>query len=248
MVLFAPAVLFVPALALVILLGILEYNDLTSLKISGGWSNYAAAFFGALLPVLFFSFGTASAPPLIAASVFLFFLPGVFRSVDLKAAFLDAALRTFSLCYIALPLAYFVVLRGAQNGRWWVMFLFAVIWANDTAAYATGKTVGAHKLCPEISPNKTVEGAAGGIIGGIITALLFYRFAPIGAAAVNVVVISVILGAVGIFGDLFESVIKRGAGVKDSGSLIPGHGGLLDRIDSLIFAAPVLYYSLIWLS
>jgi phosphatidate cytidylyltransferase len=109
-------------------------------------------------------------------------------------------------------------------------------------AYITGRLIGRHKMSPVISPNKTIEGAAGGIIFGAVAAIVLNLYLELGMGLASVVILSVVIGVVAIIGDLAESVIKRGAGVKDSGSIIPGHGGVLDRIDSIIFTVPVLYY------
>ncbi|MBI5560776.1 MAG: phosphatidate cytidylyltransferase [Deltaproteobacteria bacterium] len=148
--------------------------------------------------------------------------------------------------YVALPLSHFIRISLLPNGRIWILFLMSVVWLNDTAAYYTGSAIGRHKLSPRVSPNKTVEGAIGGVIGGLAAAFLFNRFFETGLAAKDVVFISVFLGMVSLLGDLSESLLKRGAGVKDSGSIIPGHGGVLDRLDSIIFSVPALYYYLIW--
>ena len=139
-----------------------------------------------------------------------------------------------------------VQLRGteviAPVGLCWVIALLLVIWGLDTAAYAVGKTLGKHKLCPAISPGKTVEGALGALLAAVIlTAGLGYWLGlPVGYG----VVLGGLLGVVGQAGDLFESMLKRRVGVKDSGALLPGHGGVLDRFDSLLFAAPVAYFYL----
>jgi phosphatidate cytidylyltransferase len=136
-----------------------------------------------------------------------------------------------------------VELRGTDVavpvGLCWVIALLLVIWGLDTAAFAVGKTMGKHKLCPTISPGKTVEGALGALLAAVIltAGIGFWVRLPIGYG----VILGAILGVIGQAGDLFESMLKRRAGVKDSGALLPGHGGVLDRFDSLLFAAPVAY-------
>lgn len=126
------------------------------------------------------------------------------------------------------------------KGYEWILFLYGCVWASDSLAYYIGKNFGKKKLYKEVSPNKTVEGALGSIAGGVISALL------LGKLLLNVPVHVLILtgaavGAITIVGDLVESMFKRDAGVKDSGSFIPGHGGILDKIDGVLFAGPVLY-------
>ncbi|MEJ2056339.1 MAG: CDP-archaeol synthase, partial [Desulfofustis sp.] len=128
----------------------------------------------------------------------------------------------------------------------WLIILTAVTAGSDTGAYLVGSKFGRRKLCPSISPNKTVEGALGGIAGGVIAAVVLFFLFSIEAALWFVTLLAFGLALVGMLGDLIESVIKRGFRVKDSGSLLRGHGGVLDRIDSLLLAGPVLYYILIF--
>jgi phosphatidate cytidylyltransferase len=123
-----------------------------------------------------------------------------------------------------------------------LMMFFAMVIFSDTGAYYTGRLLGRHKLAPRISPGKTVEGALGGLIAAIgagpLSRLLFFPEIPI----VHALVLGALIGLLGPLGDLSESMLKRGAGVKDSGTLLPGHGGMLDRVDSILFCAPLLYY------
>jgi len=133
------------------------------------------------------------------------------------------------------------------DGKQWVLFLIATVWAGDISAFLSGSLFGRHKLYPKISPNKTFEGSAGGIVGSVFVALSFtLLFIPqleIGLC----ILLAIGLGVLGQLGDLTESMLKRSAKVKDSGSLIPGHGGMLDRLDSFLFSAPFLHYSLLYL-
>ncbi|MEK7829277.1 MAG: phosphatidate cytidylyltransferase, partial [Deltaproteobacteria bacterium] len=131
-------------------------------------------------------------------------------------------------------------------GRFWLLFIVCIIAANDTFAYYVGKGFGKHKLSPGISPKKTVEGALGGLIGGVAVALIFNKFFLTHISPKEISMLAVSIGILGQLSDLFESLIKRSAGVKDSGGILPGHGGMLDRIDSLIFPSPFLYYYLIY--
>lgn len=184
--------------------------------------------------------------PLITGSLFLFFLINMVAGRDMKDAAMDIAFKAFGIIYVALPLSYLPLVREVKGGEWWILFLLVVIWANDTCAYFVGRSAGRHRLASVISPKKSVEGAAGGIIGGMAAAFLLNRFFSLGMSPAAVAAISIVFGIAGIVGDLSESLLKRGAGVKDSGTLIPGHGGVLDRIDSLLFPVPLLYYFLIW--
>jgi phosphatidate cytidylyltransferase len=146
------------------------------------------------------------------------------------------------LVYIPLLLGHLILIRDWDHGVTWIFFLLAVIIAGDTAAYYSGKGFGRHKLSANISPGKTVEGAVGGLAGNLLVGMLFkiYFFANFGWGLWLVLIL--VVGVLGQAGDLTESMLKRSAQVKDSGKIFPGHGGLLDRIDALIFAAPTLYY------
>ncbi len=128
-----------------------------------------------------------------------------------------------------------------KEGSKLVFFLLLVVWLGDSGAYYVGKTLGKHKMSPRISPKKTIEGGIGGIIASIITALVihftFFKTFPL----VHAIIAGVLLSVAGMIGDLAESMWKRSAAVKDSGTLIPGHGGFLDRFDSIFFTAPILY-------
>jgi phosphatidate cytidylyltransferase len=165
---------------------------------------------------------------------------------DLRVAGADAAVALFGVWYIAWLLGHLVLLRGFPQGPWLVLFVLWVTWLADAAAYYGGRTWGRTALAPSVSPKKTVAGAVAGVAGGAIAAgaaaAWFVDMLSWGEAAA----LGGMAAAVGIVGDLFESLIKRGAGVKDSGGLIPSHGGVLDKIDGLLFTAPVIYYYLVW--
>ena len=137
------------------------------------------------------------------------------------------------------------LLRGSPDGRQLIYFLVATTWAADIAAYYVGRSLGRRPLAPKASPKKTVEGSLGGLVGAAVVAAAGSGWAwPM--PVVPALLLGALLAVVGMVGDLAESALKRGAGVKDSGGLIPGHGGVLDRLDSLAFAAPVLY-GIAWL-
>ena len=124
------------------------------------------------------------------------------------------------------------------------MGIFILIWVNDSFAYLVGKTLGRHKLYPKISPKKTIEGSLGGLIFALAAAYIISQYEPI-LTMWQWMVLAVVIVVMGNLGDLLESKFKRVAGVKDSGAILPGHGGILDRLDSLVFAAPFAYLTLI---
>lgn len=251
-----PAVIFVvaytapfwvfAATTAIVLLALAEYNNLSISKEKSRANDLLLLVAGGGMPVVFFFLGAQAVMPAVMAAVFIFFLHGLWSRLEFADASYGAAFRTLGLLYVAIPLSYLIFLRDIPNGRWWILLIFVVVWANDTFAYIVGKTVGSHKLAPRISPGKTVEGAVGGLLAGCVAAFVYNRALSLGLGDAGIVILSFVIGITGIAGDLAESVLKRGAGVKDSGALIPGHGGLLDRIDSLIFPIPLLYYVLIY--
>jgi phosphatidate cytidylyltransferase len=139
--------------------------------------------------------------------------------------------------YVGYLLPYWVVLFRLPDGRSWVFFVLLVIMTGDTVAYFVGRRFGRRKLAPDLSPGKTVEGALGYLVGSVVTGFIGGRFLVPQLAGVEVVGLAGLLGVLGQIGDLFESLIKRVFSMKESGNLLPGHGGLLDRLDSLIFPA-----------
>lgn len=153
----------------------------------------------------------------------------------------------FSLFLYPLSFYIFIVLLGELGGslsRVALLMTFAGACMSDTFAYFVGITVGKHKLCPEISPKKTVEGSIGGVIGGVIGGLIVFFIQPIWGSPVPLfalLMLGLFSGIVGQIGDLFASTIKRSAGVKDFGTVFPGHGGVMDRLDSVLMCAPVMY-------
>ncbi len=155
------------------------------------------------------------------------------------------------ILYMGWMLGHYVALRELDQGKEWVIFALFSTFACDTAAFLIGRTWGRRPLAPTISPGKTWEGAVGGFIAAIAAALILYTLLDaVGSSLPTSYVQAILLGCfIGLFaqiGDLSESLLKRRAGVKDSGSLIPGHGGILDRIDSLVFTGVVVYYYVIW--
>jgi phosphatidate cytidylyltransferase len=159
--------------------------------------------------------------------------------------------------YIAWLLSHFILLRslsmpalhesiftplGMQPGVAWIYYVCAITWLQDTSAYFVGRQFGRHKLAPILSPKKTWEGAAGGMIGAILTGIVCVWLLGLPITLFQGALLGVVGGVVGPLGDLSESLIKRQVGLKDAGTLIPGHGGILDRADSLLFTVPILYY------
>jgi phosphatidate cytidylyltransferase len=152
----------------------------------------------------------------------------------------NSAAALFPIVYIGMPLGALAAVR-VSGGREAILLMMATIVISDSAQYYTGRAVGRRPLAPSISPKKTLEGAIGGLVFGTLAFVIGARFVFAETPVALLVLVGASIAALGIVGDLFESLLKRSAGVKDSGALIPGHGGVLDRIDSWLFAAPVYY-------
>jgi phosphatidate cytidylyltransferase len=148
--------------------------------------------------------------------------------------------------YIVLPLSLLWMMHLQPNGKLWIFFLLVVIFVNDTGAFYFGRLFGKHKLYEAISPGKTWEGALGGLLCGVIAGLWFLHILRLRSINISMVALVVFLSVASQIGDLAESMLKRNHGVKDSGGILPGHGGVLDRIDGLLFSIPVLYLFLNW--
>lgn len=146
------------------------------------------------------------------------------------------------MIYLPILFSFLIMIRMGENGPLWVLFLFGVVACGDTGALYAGTYLGRHKLCPSVSPNKTVEGAVGGLLANLLFAWIFKLLFFTAMDGTTCTIVALAAGGAGQVGDLFESVFKRASGIKDSSQLIPGHGGFLDRLDALLVAAPVGYW------
>jgi len=166
----------------------------------------------------------------------------LFRFAESSGLFTMIARQMLGIVYIPLSLSLLLFVRNMEQGVLWVFWLLIVCFMNDTGAFYSGTYLGKRKLAPRISPKKTIEGSVGGIAvsmaAGVLLSLIFFK-SPI--LALTMLPCSFLIAVAGQVGDLFESALKRASSVKDSGRILPGHGGMLDRIDGLLFAVPVLY-------
>jgi phosphatidate cytidylyltransferase len=200
----------------------------------------------------------------VVLSPFVFLAFAMSRD-KLASAFPAAMVASFGFAYIALPMASLVQLREQWRGSFLLLYLLLLVWAGDVFAYFVGKPFGRHRMSPRVSPNKTWEGALASVVASVAVGVLMFHYAvPISSTLLHshlielkdgifqdtplvpIIVISIVLNVAAQLGDLVESLIKRGAGAKDSGAILPGHGGMLDRIDALLFAAPVLWCYAAW--
>ena len=222
------------------------------LRIPAWWMALGTALaFAVTLP----NFPVEAQLPVLSALTLVLFAWNGFRA-PLIQVLPDTAQGLFGLIYIAYPLTLIPLLWKQEDGPALVVFLMVCVWAGDIAALYIGRAFGKHKLAPRLSPGKTWEGSFASIIGSMLAAGLVIFIADTLAARGNTLLhiaeplwqsllLAAILNVAAQLGDLLESAIKRGAGVKDSGTMLPGHGGILDRIDALLLAAPVLWFVLL---
>ena len=233
----APRWLFSAVLTLVAVAALREYLALAAQSGLGPltWFSYAAT------AVLVFWAPLAESPALLVlAALALAARPA--RS--LEKALPGAASSVLGVLYVGLPLAMLSDLRRLFDGPRWVIYVLALTWVGDTAAYFGGRAFGRHKLAPRISPGKTWEGAVASLVASLALGMAYLTWMRPEMGLAWSGSISAAVNIAGQAGDLAESALKRGAGAKDSGAILPGHGGLLDRIDALLFAVPALWYIL----
>jgi len=218
-----------------------EYNRM-GLGTEHHLEQVLAAVAGALVVPILYSGNFTLLLPLLAVAMLGLALLFLFRLPEISVVHHRLGWLVMGFVYLPLLLVHMLLLRLLPYGQRWIFMTLLVIMICDSCAYFIGRKYGKNKLYPAVSPNKTIEGALGGVGGAVIAALLFkFMFMP-QVGIFGAVVIGVALGVMGQLGDLFESLLKRACKVKDSGTIIPGHGGMLDRLDSLLFAFPVIYY------
>lgn len=182
--------------------------------------------------------------PILMAITFLMLFFGLSSLIgvrDVKTSAGETALLLMGVLYIPLLLSHLALLRGLPDGISWIFLLLLIVMSGDTGAFYVGSAIGKRKLYPVVSPNKSIEGMVGGLAGSVIGAFAARAIFFPGLAPIDCLATALLVGLAGQLGDLFESLLKRSFGVKDSGSIFPGHGGMLDRLDSILFAAPTLY-------
>ena len=215
-------------------------------KLAAGAKLQPLTYFGLIWTLLFIlspHFKCDFALPLLLTSAIMLPLLWLLGRPKKGGAFIGWAWTLAGILYIGWLLSYLVALR-VDYGRNWVFLALATNFGSDTTAFFVGRALGRHKLAPNISPGKTWEGTIAGVLGAIIISLLFTMLIPF--SYWQAIILGLLVSIFGQLGDLVESLLKRNMGVKDSGRLLPGHGGFLDRIDSVVFAGVVVYYYVIW--
>lgn len=248
---FGNEAVFAVVVVIVAVMGCHEYNR-TAFTDEFGFER--AQCLGAALLIniaAFYSDPAAGGPTPIAGAVTLSFLavfPAFLYRCREGAIDLEPLRKTvLSIFYPSLLTAHFILLRKLDNGVFLLFLVFIIAFAGDIAAFYTGRNFGKRKLMPNVSAGKTIEGALGSIAGSIAAALVFRHFFLEFVSASHMVIMTLAANVLGQAGDLCESTLKRSSGLKDSGAILPGHGGVLDRIDSLLFIGPFVYYYISYL-
>lgn len=230
--------------ALIVLLALIGYYEFLKMHKTSSFSVEAVLGFFAILLIIISQNGNIKVleeielTKLLIGIMLAFFVVVVLKKN--KVTFDDAAYYLLGILYVGFGFSYMLETRLMENGLAITLLVIISTWASDSGAYFTGKYLGKNKLWPAISPKKTIEGSIGGVVFAAIFALITNYFANLTDNYLAIILIGVIIAVTGQFGDLVESALKRSKDVKDSGSLLPGHGGVLDRFDSLIFVFPIL--------
>jgi phosphatidate cytidylyltransferase len=243
-----PPILGVLVVASAALVGLAEFFRLAAARVQ------PMRFTGLLLAGALFldvAYPAGRHPPIWPLAALLLLGLTLLPGRDLALTVPSAAVTLLGAVYLGAlggTIAALRVVEPQAQGAWRVVLLLAIVMASDTLAFFAGRALGRRRLAPALSPGKTVEGALGGLVGGVAGAFAVRALGLPLIPASHALVLGVVVAALGIVGDLDESLLKRWAGVKDSGTLFPGHGGMLDRLDALLFGAPVLYYYFLYVS
>lgn len=223
------------------LLGLLEFNRMALLGECQA-EQYINATIGGLLIVPLYLQRFDLLVLFLAIGFLLMALLYLFRPGPLDQLIYRLGWQLLGLFYLPLLLGHLVLLRQLPDGRGWVFVVLFAVMACDSMAYFVGVRFGHHKLYPQVSPKKSIEGSLGGLLGACLGVWLAAALFLPGYGSGQIILTGLLLGVAGQVGDLFESLLKRACGVKDSGGIFPGHGGVLDRLDSLLFAFPLAFY------
>lgn len=260
-VILVPCIVFMHTVVLPVILGLFAAIAVHEvIKATGGKNNVLTAIScitAAAIPFIFHFNIEIPFMPVAVAYTLAYFI--IMVPMHKKTTFNDVVTALFATVAIPSSISIFILLRDVyitnpqaytkSSGVFFILFAMFCAWMTDTFAYFSGKFLGKHKLCPNVSPNKTIEGAVGGVIGATgMNLILFFIFDKFfftvhTLAWWQIIIISAVLSVISMFGDLSASIIKRNHGIKDFGKIFPGHGGVMDRIDSCLFVLPALYFA-----
>ena len=243
LILFGSTLMFSVFIGLMVILSVMEY-----VRMCFGGRAHVELIEGILLSMVILIAASTGKFPLLAASVsgavIISFISYLFQLHSLKDQPDISVIGKKVLGFIAIPLlmSHLMMIRALPDGIVWILLLFLIAAVGDIAAFFVGSTYGKRKLMPTVSPGKSWEGAIASIVGSLVSASVYKYFLMPDIAMTHIVALSLIANILAQMGDLSESLIKRSAGAKDSGSIFPGHGGVLDRLDAFLFSAPFMFY------
>ncbi|MEA1935640.1 MAG: phosphatidate cytidylyltransferase [Thermodesulfobacteriota bacterium] len=240
-IIYGSKMIFAALVVLLILGGVTEYNSMVFGK-GFYWEKGEGLAIGILIPLAAYFGDVHLELAVITFSLIITFLLFLlrFRGDSINIASLGKVV--FGFMYIPLMMSYLILIRGLEEGILWIFFILVLAFSGDISAFYVGKSIGKRKLVSDVSSGKTVEGTIG-LLGGSIVGCVIFKFLFFPALSLGHVILLGFIGSIlGQLGDLCESTIKRVSGVKDSGFLLPGHGGILDRLDCLLFIVPFIYY------
>jgi phosphatidate cytidylyltransferase len=230
----------------VILLGVHEYGHMVFGK-GHPWEKTEGLVIGFFIPLTVYLGQMQLLLALLSFSVLLVFFTYLTRIREEKFDILPVGKMVLGFMYVPLMMSYFILIRRLDQGVLWIFFLLVLAFSGDVTAYYVGKNFGKRKLLPLVSPNKTVEGTIGLVAGSVAGCVIFQQIFFPALPVIHAAALGFFGSVLGQLGDLCESAMKRASGVKDSGAILPGHGGILDRLDCLIFIAPFVYYYYIFI-
>lgn len=233
--------MFAAVVIMFILGGVWEYNTIVFGK-GFVMEKIESMIFSILIPLLFLLESHQYLLAVLAFSVMIVFVLFVGSVKESKFDFLSVAKVIFGIMYIPFLMSYFIGIRKLDEGDLWILFVLILAFSGDIVALYVGKFWGKHKLIPFVSPGKTVEGLIGLVLGSTVASMIFGYYLLPGISLIHIIMIAFVGSVIGQLGDICESAIKRTYGLKDASSILPGHGGILDRLDCLIFIAPFVYY------
>jgi phosphatidate cytidylyltransferase len=242
---FGPPYAVVILVSIAAIMGLYEFYQMTLPEQRAG-AKIGAIALGAILCALFQWAPSGAIILFLGATLVTLFFSYAFFSEELSPLPNRMGTTVLGIIYVPFLLSHITLINKLPQGVFWVLLLMATVWIGDTFALAFGSWIGRHKLSPRISPHKTIEGFVACFVGAILTVFVCRSLFFPTLMIVDALMVATGIALFGQLGDLSESMIKRGAKVKDSGTLIPGHGGMLDRLDSFLFAAPFLYYFLVY--
>lgn len=238
---YGPEWMFALLIALATLVGMAEYNRMV-FGAGFWWEKTETLATAALILIAVASGNGVLLTAILSFAVMAILMLNLLRIDDQGLEMIRVGKVMLGIMYIPLLMSHFILIRQTSSGVLWIFFILVLAFSGDIAAYYIGRAMGKKKLLPKVSPGKTVEGAIGLVVGSVAGCLLFRQlFFPL-LSVPHAVILGLVGSIAGQLGDLCESALKRAAGVKDSGVILPGHGGILDRLDCLMFITPFVYY------